>query len=64
MIDLHSRMLVGWSMHAPYPSQLGHGCPADGLLRRKPSPGLMVHSDRGSQYCGHEFQSALRDYGM
>jgi transposase InsO family protein len=25
---------------------------------------LVVHSDRGSQYCGHLFQSALKGYGM
>jgi len=25
---------------------------------------VIVHSDRGSQYCGHEFQDALKDYEM
>ena len=35
-----------------------------GYFRRKPSPGFTVHSDRGSQYCGHEFQGALKEYGM
>ena len=31
-------------------------------FRRAPEPGLVFHSDRGSQYCGHEFQSALKGY--
>ena len=32
--------------------------------RRRPPPGLIFHSDRGSQYCSHEFQDALKDWGM
>ena len=31
---------------------------------RQPGPGLIFHSDRGSQYCGNEFQDALKAYGM
>ena len=30
----------------------------------KPPPGLIFHSDRGSQYCSHEFQDALKGWGM
>lgn len=33
-------------------------------FRRRPEPGLIVHSDRGSQYCGHDFQNALKGYKM
>ena len=33
-------------------------------LRRQPEAGLIVHSDRGSQYCGHAFQNAMRAYKM
>jgi transposase InsO family protein len=33
-------------------------------FRRRPKPGLIVHSDRGSQYCSHLFQSTLKAYGM
>ena len=33
-------------------------------FRRRPAPGLVFHSDRGSQYCGHEFQNALKGYEM
>jgi transposase InsO family protein len=29
-------------------------------LRRKPAPGLILHSDRGGQYCSHMFQNALK----
>jgi len=33
-------------------------------FRRHPAPGLIFHSERGSQYCGHLFQSALASYRM
>ena len=33
-------------------------------FRRRPAPGLIFHSDRGSQYCSHEFQKALAGYEM
>ncbi len=32
-------------------------------FRRCPEPGLIFHSDRGSQYCSHDFQDALKGYG-
>ena len=31
---------------------------------RQPEPGLIFHSDRGSQYCSHDFQAALKGYRM
>jgi transposase InsO family protein len=31
---------------------------------RRPQPGLIHHSDRGSQYCSHDFQKELVAYGM
>ena len=33
-------------------------------FRRRPEPGLIFHSDRGSQYCSHVFQNTLAEYGM
>ena len=34
------------------------------VWRRRPDPGLISHSDRGSQYCSHDFQRMLKGYGM
>ncbi|MCP6390649.1 integrase core domain-containing protein, partial [Klebsiella pneumoniae] len=31
---------------------------------RRPEPGVIFHSDRGSQYCSDDFQRALTEYGM
>jgi len=64
VIDLHSRMVVGWSMN----ERLDRGLVLDALSmavgRRKPKPGLIHHSDRGSQYASIEYQSALAKQGM
>ena len=35
-----------------------------GWFRRKPAPGLIHHSDRGSQYASQAFQAKLAEYGM
>lgn len=64
VIDLHSRMVVGWSMS----ERLDRGLVLDALSmavgRRKPKPGLIHHSDRGSQYASDDYQKALAKQGM
>lgn len=64
VIDLFSRQVVGWSMQAHMQSSLVTDALKMSWFRRHPAPGLIFHSDRGSQYCGHEFQSTLTDYKM
>jgi transposase InsO family protein len=64
MLDLFSRQVVGWAIGP----RMTKGLVLDALrmawFRRRPEAGLIVHSDRGTQYCSHEFQAALRAYGM
>ena len=64
IIDLFSRQVVGWSMQ----SHMKAGLVTDALrmawFRRRPEAGVIVHSDRGSQYCSGLFQDALKAYGM
>jgi putative transposase len=31
---------------------------------RKPPPGCLHHTDRGSQYCSHDYQKQLRQHGF
>ena len=64
MLDLYSRQVVGWSMQEHMQASLVVDALRMAYFRRKPQVGLIVHSDRGSQYCGHEFQNALKDYKM
>ena len=64
MLDLFSRQIVGWSIQPRMTQQLVVDALRMAWFRRRPPAGLIVHSDRGSQYCGHLFQSALKAYGM
>ena len=62
VIDLFSRQMVGWSMQPHMQSSLVTDALRMAWFRRAPEKSMIFHSDRGSQYCGHEFQSALADY--
>jgi len=64
VIDLYSRRVVGWAMSKRMTKQLVKDALIMAIWRRKPSPGLIFHSDRGSQYCSHDYQKLLRFHGM
>lgn len=64
MLDLFSRQVVGWSIQPRMTRQLVLEALRMAWFRRRPGKGVIVHSDRGSQYCSHEFQDALKAYGM
>ena len=64
VIDLFSRQVVGWSMQPHMQTSLVTDALRMALFRRWPEPGLIFHSDRGSQYCSHAFQDTLAEYGM
>jgi putative transposase len=60
VMDLYSRKIVGWSLA----NNMRISMVIDALLmaigRRKPGPGLIHHSDRGSQYACHEYRDLLQ----
>ena len=64
VIDLFSRQVVGWSMQAHMQTSLVKDALTMAWFRRRPEAGLIFHSDRGSQYCSHEFQDALSGWEM
>ena len=64
VIDLFSRQVVGWSLQPHMQTRLVKDALAMAWWRRRPQSGLIFHSDRGSQYCSHEFQGALKGWGM
>ena len=64
VIDLFSRQVVGLSMQPHMQASLVTDALRMAWFRRQAAPGLVFHSDRGSQYCGHEFQDALKGHGM
>ena len=64
VIDLLTREAMGWSIKPRITTDIVMDALTMAWFRRKPAPGLMHHSDRGSQYADHAFQARLREYGM
>lgn len=62
--DLHTCKLVGWSLCPRMTKQLVLDALRMAYWREKPAPGLIHHSDRGSQYCSYAYQAALQSHGM
>jgi putative transposase len=64
VMDLYTRMIVGWSMHCRMTRELVMNALRMARFRRKPQPGLLYHCDRGSQYCSGDYRALLAEYGM
>lgn len=60
VLDLYSRLVVGWSMSERMTADLVSDALTMALWRRKMPKGVIVHSDRGSPYCAHAYQRLLR----
>jgi transposase InsO family protein len=61
IVDLYSRMVVGWSMSERMTSTLVCNALKMALFRRGMPRGVILHSDRGSQYCSHEYQKIIKE---
>jgi putative transposase len=64
VIDLCSRKVVGWSMSDHLRGELCLDALEMAVCQRKPSEGLVHHSDRGVQYACGEYRSELESLGM
>lgn len=64
VLDLYSRMVVGWSIGKRMKKELVIDALKSAIKRRNPEPGLICHSDRGSQYCSHAYQKLLQENGF
>ena len=64
IIDVYSRMVVGWSIGKRMTKELVINPLETAIKRRNPAPGLICHSDRGSQYCSHAYQQLLQKHGF
>ena len=64
VMDLFSRPIVGWSMSRRMTKELVLEALAMAVEHRRPGPGLIHHSDRGSQYACGDYRRALTDHGM
>ena len=64
VLDLHSRKIVGWAMATAMPAALVCAALQMAIAQRNPAPGLIVHSDRGTQYASAEHQALLAGHGL
>ena len=64
VLDLYSRRIVGWATSDRLKKDLALNALRRAIALRQPLPGLIHHSDRGSQYCSHDYQKLLRAHGM
>lgn len=62
VMDLYSRKIVGWAMEDHLKTELPLAALTMALEQRQPPPGLLHHSDRGSQYTSDLYQSVLSGY--
>lgn len=64
VLDLYNREAVGWSMSERIDRHLVIDALDMAISRRKPDPGLIAHSDRGSQYASFDYQKELERHGL
>lgn len=62
-IDLCSRYVVSWQVNYRIDKHLVVRALHNAINERKPEEGLIIHSDRGSQYCSNLFRSILKNKG-
>jgi len=64
LLDLHSRRVIGWAVSNRMKRDLAIRALNMAIALRRPSKGCIHHTDRGSQYCSHDYQKILRQHGF
>ena len=64
IIDLFSRQVIGWSMSERMTADLACDALRMAIFRRKRPKNVIVHSDRGSQYCSHAYRQLLQQHDL
>lgn len=62
ILDLYSRRIVGWATSATNDTALALSALRAALKARRPAPGLLHHSDRGSPYASAEYRAVLAEH--
>jgi transposase InsO family protein len=62
--DLYSRFVVSWNVDKRLTKDLVIRTFKSAIESRRPAPGLIFHSDRGSQYASKEFRDVLEEFGV
>src|SRR5690606_31443449 len=64
VMDVYSKKIVGWSLGQNKTAELTLRALKQALRTREPKPGMIFHSDRGSEYGAHILQNELERHGI
>ena len=64
ILDAFSRREIGWALERNLEDTLTLGALHMAIERRRPTPGLVHHSDRGVQYASRDYTNLLREHGI
>jgi putative transposase len=64
VLDVHTRRVLGWSMRPILDAPMTIAALAMAVSRRRPPPGLIVHSDRGTQFASAAYRQVLAHHGF
>jgi len=62
--DLYSQRVIGWAVSSRMKKDLAIRALEMAIALRRPAEGCIHHSDRGSQYCSHDYQKLLLQKGF
>ncbi len=63
-MDLYSRKVIGWALSERMTTPLVSNALMMALWQRKMPRGVIIHSDRGSQYCSGDYQNLLKQHRL
>jgi putative transposase len=64
LLDVFTRRIVGWAMHSILDAALAVRSLEMAIAQRRPPPGLLVHSDRGTQFASTVYPRTLAAHGL
>ena len=64
IIDMYSKKIIGWCTDKRMTKSIVIRALLMAVGIRNPKPGLIIHSDRGSQYASYDYQRLLKQFGM
>ena len=64
ILDLYSRRIIGWAVSNRMKRDLAIRALDMAIALRQPPKGCVHHTDRGSQYCSHDYQNKLKTHGF
>ena len=64
ILNLHSWRVIGWAVRNRMKRDLAIRALKTAIAFRSPPKGCIHHTDRGCQYCSHDYQKILRQHGL